>query len=311
MVLQRLSDLLRDYEPGILVVSELHADGHPHLHCYIRFSDVAPRIRDARYFDIDGYHPNVQSARSWKKWLLYCLKSDKSPVYTNLDIDALRKKPSERVTDVIARRIESGATGRVLYNEFPGFYMSNMRKLLDFERWISNQVLREQKRDWNLVSSVQGANDTSQEVALWIQANIRKERPLRTPQLWLYGPPGCGKTSLALQLEEYLSVYWVPMDMDFLEGFDDNYDLIVFDEMKSQRKLTWLNQFIVGSPMIVNQKGTSVIKKRNVPVMFLSNVGPATAFSKDTPQRDAFLSRLHVVCCNEVRIELQTLNLNH
>ena len=88
-----------------------------------------------------------------------------------------------------------------------------------------------------------------------------------------------------MELEKYLNVYWVPMDMDFYEGFDDTYDLIVFDEMKSQKKLTWLNHFIVGAPMPINIKGTHTFKRRNVPVMFLSNMHPEIAYPKDTPQR--------------------------
>lgn len=60
VVHQKLSEL----KPTryINVVKELHEDGAPHLHVLIQFVDKA-NIRNERFFDIEGFHPNVQSAR--------------------------------------------------------------------------------------------------------------------------------------------------------------------------------------------------------------------------------------------------------
>ena len=98
-----------------------------------------------------------------------------------------------------------------------------------------------------------------------------------------------------MELEKYLKVFWVPMDGDgFIDGFQDEYDLIVFDEFKSQFKLTWLNQFIVGSPMSVNVKGAKTTKVKNTPVIFLSNFGICQSY-KESPAREAFMDRLKIV----------------
>lgn len=306
LVSKRFRDLCGDNLIGSITVRELHADGNAHLHAYLRFHNTFS-TRDERYFDIDDYHPNVQPTRNWKNWVAYCLKSDDTPVLDNLDLNDLNKQPSERLTDVIARRLLEGDTGNSLLSSYPGFLLSNLRKIREFESLAARLLIRNSKQDWSTVQSLLGDNNPSQEIAAWLTANIRKERPLRTKQLWIYGPPGSGKTTLVMELEKYLSVYWVPQDMEyFLEGFDDGYDLIVFDEMKSQKKLTWLNQFIVGQPMIVNIKGSSIHKKRNVPVLFLSNMGPCAAYKNDTPQRDAFLDRISIVLVNEVRIKFCT-----
>jgi len=91
------------------------------------------------------------------------------------------------------------------------------------------------------------------------------------------------------------------MDGDsFLDGFQDDYDLIVFDEMKSQFKLTFLNQFIVGSTMSVNVKGAKILKTKNTPVMFLSNYGVMSAYTKMTPALEAFMDRLLIVQCTSL-----------
>lgn len=293
---------------GLVVAVERHADGNPHLHCFLRYA--APlSTRDPRYFDLDGHHPNAQSCRSPRAWLRYCFKEDPEPLYFGVDPPG-QGQSGERQSDLIARRLESGDTLAQVCQTNPGFLLLNMRKALEFQSWVARESLRRQKSDYSLVSGLQGANDGSRPIARWLNENIRKPRPLRQKQLWLFTPPGAGKTTLVMQLEEYLMVYWVPMDFDFMEGFDDHYDLIVFDEMKSQKKLTWLNHFIVGSPMIVNVKGGSVQKKTNTPVMFLSNMHPTTAYNKDTPQRDAFLDRIEVIECDEVRVNFEMLDLN-
>lgn len=292
---------------GLLVAVERHADGNPHFHAFLRFND-ALSTRDPRYFDIDGHHPNAQSCRSPRAWIRYCLKEDPEPLSRGVELGP--QSTGERLSDVIARRLDSGDSLAQICQVNPGFLLLNMRKALDFQSFATRQRIRREKSDYNLVSPVRPGNAGSGPLAEWLNGNIRTERPLRSKQLWLHSPPGAGKTTLIMELEKYISVYWVPMDMDFLEGFDDDYDLIVFDEMKNQKKLTWLNHFIVGSPMVVNIKGASVQKKRNVPVIFCSNQHPEVAYPKDTPQRDAFLDRLEIIHVEQVRIVIEPLYLN-
>lgn len=308
-LLEQLHARFGDNLSGILVVTERHADGHPHLHAYLRFQSTLS-TRDPRYFDVDGHHPNAQSCRSPRNWIRYCLKEDSQPATRGLNPEDYKSTGGERLSDTIAGLIDSGNSLGQIRHSYPGFLLLNMRKALDYQSFAARESLRRSKSDFSLVQLLPGQSPGNGQIVEWLNDNIRKPRPLRTKQLWLHGIPGSGKTSLVMALEEYLMVYWVPQDMDFLEHFDDDYDLIVFDEMKSQKKLTWLNQFIVGAPTIVNIKGASVIKKKNPPVLFLSNLHPEQAYTKWTPQRDAFIDRLQVVECNQVRIELKKLDLN-
>jgi len=52
---------------------EVHADGDKHFHGFIEWSNVFD-TRDERKFDIDGQHPNVQSARNASHVYQYCIK---------------------------------------------------------------------------------------------------------------------------------------------------------------------------------------------------------------------------------------------
>lgn len=75
-----------------VVASELHQDGNPHLHAFIATRATvewyAKKAPD--FWDVDGHHPNVQIARSWKCCIAYCKKD--GDFITNIDLDAARAK---------------------------------------------------------------------------------------------------------------------------------------------------------------------------------------------------------------------------
>lgn len=83
------------------VAHERHADGAPHIHAVVHFTRRV-RSTDARAFDFDGRHPNVQSCRAVQKALAYLAKdgqySDHGPVPQGRqvplrEITALARKP--------------------------------------------------------------------------------------------------------------------------------------------------------------------------------------------------------------------------
>jgi hypothetical protein len=302
-VLESLRSLVGNKYRGAIIAQEKHADGGFHIHAYLCLS--RPRnFRDASLFDIDGFHPNIQGLRSPKHWVLYVQKEDTAPLVDgNVETLLGSAPPKQRVSDAIAARLDAGATRDEIYAEFPGFYLMNKRKVDEMCEWIVAKRLNTGKKDWSeclarLIDARQQPMEpeTQIELAEWLIDNVKTERKLRQKQLWLTGPPGCGKTTLVMNLEKYLRVYWVPMDCGgFFDGFSDDYDLIVFDEMKSQFKLTLLNQMICGGPIRLNLKGASTLKTRNIPCIFLSNYGPCLAYKTQSPQLEAFLDRITVI----------------
>lgn len=63
---------LKDYI-HYAICREQHDDGNYHLHCMLQYATPV-NTRNSRYFDIEGYHPNVQSARRPKDVLAYIRK---------------------------------------------------------------------------------------------------------------------------------------------------------------------------------------------------------------------------------------------
>jgi len=70
-LLEKLQEVLSiaDYA----ISKELHQDGTPHLHAFIKLSSKL-NTRDPRYLDVDGHHPNITRPRSIKAVVDYILK---------------------------------------------------------------------------------------------------------------------------------------------------------------------------------------------------------------------------------------------
>ena len=58
---------------GIRIARELHADGRPHIHVVFHLAQPF-QTRNARFFDIGGNHPNIQSTRSLPASYAYLAK---------------------------------------------------------------------------------------------------------------------------------------------------------------------------------------------------------------------------------------------
>jgi len=54
----------------VCVGEELHQDGNRHYHAYVEYPEKVI-VRQARFFDFGGIHPNAQSARNKRRVLAY------------------------------------------------------------------------------------------------------------------------------------------------------------------------------------------------------------------------------------------------
>lgn len=57
----------------IIVCHEKHKDGTPHLHAVIIFKSKIDITRND-YFDVNGYHPNIQTTKKMQASIQYCKK---------------------------------------------------------------------------------------------------------------------------------------------------------------------------------------------------------------------------------------------
>jgi len=144
-------------------------------------------------------------------------------------------------------------------------------------------------------------------IANWLNSNLFVSRALGTPQLWLQGPTGCGKTTLATKLSECARTYAVP-DEDFYDDYaDSNFDLIVFEEFKHQKTVQWMNKFIDGQVCPLRQKGRQTVKKRNLPVIVLSNLTLREAYPNVAESIFATIDRrfTQIQCQGQINVDLE------
>ena len=142
---------------------------------------------------------------------------------------------------MIATAINQGKSLREVRAEFPGMYLMHGDRITKYFTTVQVDDHNDSKSKWNGVLVPDIFQDPyGNQIATWLNKNILKPRKFKQAQLWISGHTNVGKTSLFLMLEKYLRVYVVCLEEDFMDGFDPAlFDLIVFDEFRGQKKITW------------------------------------------------------------------------
>lgn len=275
-----------------VVAQEKHKDGTNHLHGIFYFQQKAD-IKDANKLvdQICNKHGNYQGAKSPKRVLRYVCKDNNYVTYG--DIPDFSEKP--KITKELADIIINGGSFDDCLEKDSGTSMLHKRKIDDLYYHIKKRKYLKTLLPWD--PSVLDPGVDGQEVCQWLKDNIRKPRKPRQPQLYIYGPPGIGKTRFIWQLSRYLQVYHIPKEEEFYDDWEDGrYDVAVLDEYYGHKKLQWLNTWLDGSIMCMRQKGRQSMKGQNIPTIILSNFSPEEQY-KHLPDvaRQAFIQRLLVV----------------
>ena len=80
-----------------VIAEELHDDGQPHLHAFIK---LAKKVRFAQAaFDLGEYHGHYEPAKSWRAVAAYCKKEGN--YISNIDLDAARHMKAKKNLDLI------------------------------------------------------------------------------------------------------------------------------------------------------------------------------------------------------------------
>ena len=292
---------LNEYYPceWIIVAREKHQDGETHLHIALELIDKH-HFRSPDCFDfVTGQHGNYQTMKNMKKCIEYVTK-DGDFIAEGIDVaEALSKGVAKTTT--YARMVQSGGTLDAIDTIDPGFVLNNKRKLEDY---ISYHMIKRNaagKQVWYpiFVNDYQGA---TREIANWLNDNLfNTNRKLKEPQLYIHGPANMGKTTLVETLAKYCRIYRIPTDEQFYDFYYDGmYDLVVLDEFKAQKTVTWLNEFLQGSEMVLRVKGAQRIKRDNPPAIILSNYTLEEAYRNSDPGKIAPLhERLKIVEVSE------------
>lgn len=133
---ERLRDFLQ-VELGVrrfLVARELHDDGQPHLHAYAGW-DARKRFTDARVFDVDGHHPNIQKPRSAKAVAEYCRKYDVEAL-CNFEVAELESGRGNTGWRDLLRDCPDASTFLARVEEhYPRDLCLSLGRLLEFCEW--------------------------------------------------------------------------------------------------------------------------------------------------------------------------------
>jgi len=242
--------------------------------------------------------------------LLYVTKEDESPLCWGIDLAVTLAKKNGKAA-FLAHLCARGASLSELMEEDPGYMLQNLSKVQTFLQTMTIINQRKKMNGKELQFSLASGGIDASLLVSWLQENVRRPREFKQKQMWVWSPPNMGKTSMILKLEEHLSVYWAPLEGVNDDLYDDDtYDLVVFDEYYGQRKLTWMNSFLQGSPMSIHRRFHSTMKYKNLPCIILSNFTPEHCYRKCSEDAVApLLARIHIINLNTfTSINIQEVN---
>lgn len=283
-------------EKGV-ISQETHEDGNLHLHAALTLK-TPMNSRDPKVFDglVDPpKHPNIMTrfTGGQLKAFEYVMKEGNYlPLGRGFDLetfmDAARKKQSTK-TSLILKDIQAGQNLDQLVDSHAEYLLQNLRKVKEYLDFLSLrerrlQFAEAQTQRVHVMPAESYSSSWNQEIASWLNLNLRNPRAHRQKQLWICAPPGMGKTSLIMMLEKAygLSVYYWPKEEVWWDAYSDGaYDVIVLDEFHSQKTITQLNPILSGDPVPLSRRCSAPLTKRdNLPVIILSNYTPEECFAK-------------------------------
>lgn len=279
-VLPKLTKLAKSEIEFCVVAQEKHKDGKDHLHCVMLVKK--PQEWPVKELDkLTGKRGNYQNAKNVYNTLKYVIKDGNyalSP--TNFPLEEWMKKKKEKKNPksiIIAQAIMDGKSLKEINEIFPGFLLQNLSKVKNYQSLIKSW-------DVNLKTPLKVKekeyNQNDKKIVKWINENLfTHKRKWTQKHLFIHGATQMGKSTLLRHLGEFFPTYIVPMNEEFYDLYSDEVSLCVFDEFRSQKRITWLNSFLDGMHTL-RVKGGQYLKKKPIPCIFTSNYHLSECFPK-------------------------------
>lgn len=226
-----------------LICREMHKDGNPHLHAFIKLSErirFSPRLFDIIY-EGKTYHGEYQIAKSWHAVQRYVKKD--GDFITNINYEAAIQKKSKKIG---IKELETDALNLLEDGTISGFQLKSFRiNQLEYR-------LLKQKREMK------------EKIEIMLNQNKKRHE-------WIYGPSNSGKTyGLYKKMAENPDNWFqIPVNNDWA-GYNGEKNLWI-DEYKGQLTLQDLNRICDGGAK-VNVKGGTCMLAIDVVVHVLSNM---------------------------------------
>ncbi len=288
-----------------VVAREPHKDGNNHLHVALKLSEkLRYTDQSGKYWDfVTKQHGNYQRMKRPTSWVGYCIKGGNFVCSEGFDpqlfCSATSKKRSY-VSEVIAKEIIANEKDlNQLVEEYPGFMIMQLKKVQHFVDFMGRQREKRRKLLELPYFDVSGLSRQSQTVYKWLLTISSGHFIAEVEHLRIQGPTGIGKTSLVLAINQFFRLYSMPLSEDWYCTFNDHaYDIVVFDEYKAQKTLTFLNRFCDGAYHPLKRKGQEMyLHSKRLPCLMLSNYSWENSYTKakDSPTFPATLRRWQVV----------------
>lgn len=306
---QQLRSLLKDFAWAV-VCREQHEDGHPHLHVLVhlerRCNLHSPTCLDVQDDHGRIFHGNYQPVRQPREAMRY-VEKDGDVVAYGISLENARAyfdnlcgsggaaaaaTKKRKLSECLDIYMKQGLSGIASDECLLAVYISQNKNI----KKVASELrqLEEASKLKKFVSATPAVADlTVARVSEWLNQNLFQQRPRSSKQAWIHGPTKIGKTTLVAQLEECCRVYTMRYNKnDYVDDYDDNlYDLIIMDEYKAQKTVRFLNQFVDGSTMALDQKNSGTLKKKNLPVIIMSNYSISEAYKNMEEDRLETLER--------------------
>jgi len=195
-----------------VIGQENHADGNLHLHALLRYNKPVD-VRSPTFFDIDGFHPNMQTARHPDKVRDY-VKKDGNYIESWAD--------KRRMGDILAEAETPSQFMDLVKENYPEQYVFNLEKI----EYAANKLYQRPPSPYT--NPELGGLTLTPGMEAWL--NIEFVKPDRPKSLWLCGPTRTGKTTWARSLGPH--VYW--SGSFILDTFDESAQYLVLDDIDWQ-----------------------------------------------------------------------------
>ncbi len=270
-----------------VVSQENHLDGTPHLHIVLNLKETLI-TRDPNIWDfIAEKHGNYQVAKHILKVVKYVTK-DGNYVSHHIDVPTWIKSHQTKngaSFELVATLMKEGKSLEELDDLHPGMIARNLVKLRKYEQFLTSKrrkIASKELQQWKALD-IGNLDLDFRILGIWMNNNLHPGSPrhFKQKQLWVWGNSNLGKTSMIMKLMTFFRTYMIPMDVRHLDDYeDDDYDLLVMDEFKGQKSITWMNGFTQGGHFPIHRRYNGTIKKKNLPVIVLSNYSIEGAYEK-------------------------------
>lgn len=265
----------------VCVSEEEHEDGSPHLHAVVCLKKPCD-VRNVKTLDdIGGKHGNYQSARNVKDVYTYVRKGGKF-----VEHGTPPKICVEKISETVAQSLRNGGSLDSVEEMDPAYFMLHQRQIKEYAQFVEMKKRKTAPKPPPLFYNSWG---------YCFELGVPRE--FKQKQYWICGPPNTGKTSMIMSfLDTGFRGFIIPTNNDFAEWDDDGYDFAYIDEFKGSLTIQFLNEFLQGSPMMLNAKFGSRSKKKNIPVFIISNFEPQQVYQNvNQVSMQALLTRIQII----------------